>query len=333
MPAHILVMDRSNYDICMRRGVAGIPSAKEGSSSKDSINNALISRLCIVKENDYILFYITGEHSLYGIWQAEGSPFFDKSPLWPIDPSRPQLYPYRIRFKNTPYHYDVPLALHDIYDLCNKGKLWNFALKRASGSNAMFSISDNEFRILLYEYSKINPYTNSKHLILEPYPIIISSLLDKICLNDNNQLKYEAGVMAYLLSDLTVGRHRDLFGNYTDYLCYSPTNTGREIDILLMFGNPLQPEQISSYDILELKRDIFDEKALSQLINYETWFLQNKASGDQKMIRSTAIARSFSQEVIGYVKMRKRIENKPIKLVEYSLTQEKQLKLKLLNDI
>lgn len=63
----------------------------------------------------------------------------------------------------------------------------------------MFSISDNEFRTLLYEYSKINPYTNSRHLILEPYPIIVSSLLDKICLNDENQLKYEAGVMAYLL--------------------------------------------------------------------------------------------------------------------------------------
>ena len=82
----------------------------------------------------------------------------------------------------------------------------------------MFSISDNEFRTLLYEYSKINPYTNSRHLILEPYPIIVSSLLDKICLNDENQLKYEAGVMAYLLSDLTVNRHKDLFGNYTDYL-------------------------------------------------------------------------------------------------------------------
>ena len=130
----------------------------------------------------------------------------------------------------------------------------------------MFSISDNEFRTLLYEYSKINPYTNSRHLILEPYQIIVYSLLDKICLND-------------------------------DYLCYAPTNTGREIDILLMFGNPLQPDQISSYDILELKKDIFDEKALSQLINYETWFLQNKASGDQKMVRSTAIAHSFSQEV------------------------------------
>ena len=50
------------------------------------------------------------------------------------------------------------------------------------------------------------------------------------------------------------------------------------------------------------------------------------------MVRSTAIAHSFSQEVIDYVKMRKRIENKPIKLVKYSLTQEKQLKLELLNN-
>ena len=75
MPAHIFVMDRSNYDICLRRGVVGIPSAREGIRAKDSTNNALISRLCIVKESDYILFYITKEHKLYGIWQADGSPF------------------------------------------------------------------------------------------------------------------------------------------------------------------------------------------------------------------------------------------------------------------
>ena len=41
MPAHIFVMDRSNYDICLRRGVVGIPSAREGSRAKDSTNNAL----------------------------------------------------------------------------------------------------------------------------------------------------------------------------------------------------------------------------------------------------------------------------------------------------
>lgn len=303
-------------------------------AKEDSNNNTLISRLCIVKENDFVLFYITGEQVLYGIWQVDGSPFFDESPIWPIKPSYPTVYPYRIRFKNTSYHYNIPLKLHDIYDLRNEGKIWSFSLSRANGNipNSMLSISDSEFRILLYEYSKLNPYTNPRHLISEPYPIISSPLLDKIFLNSKNQLKYEGGVMAYLLSDLTVGKHTELFGNYTDYLCYAPTNTGGEIDILLMFGNPLQQDQISSYDILELKQDKFDEKALRQLINYETWFLQNKASGDQKMVRSTAVARRFSQEVIDYVKMRKRIENKPIKLVKYSLNQEKQLKLELLNN-
>lgn len=327
MPAHIFVMDRSNYDILPAPWRCRHSICKRRSRAKDSTNNALISRLCIVKESDYFFFILRKSTNSMASGKLMVLLFLMNPVFWSDD-----LYPYRIRFKNTPYHYDAPLELHDIYDLRNEGKIWNFSLNRASGTNVMFSISDNEFRTLLYEYSKINPYTNSRHLILEPYPIIVSSLLDKICLNDENQLKYEAGVMAYLLSDLTVNRHKDLFGNYTDYLCYAPTNTGREIDILLMFGNPLQPDQISSYDILELKKDIFDEKALSQLINYETWFLQNKASGDQKMVRSTAIAHSFSQEVIDYVKMRKRIENKPIKLVKYSLTQEKQLKLELLNN-
>lgn len=49
MPAHIFVMDRSNYDICLRRGVVGIPSAREGSRAKDSTNNALISRIMYCK--------------------------------------------------------------------------------------------------------------------------------------------------------------------------------------------------------------------------------------------------------------------------------------------
>lgn len=322
MPAHIFVSDRKNFDICMRRGVVGIPSASPESRNRDATNDALISRMCVVKENDYLLFYIAKEHALYGIWQAEGTPFYDETEVW-ADRS----YPYRVRFKNSPYSYDVPLKLHDLLDLQNEGKLWNFILKRASGSNAMFSISENEFLVLLNEYSKINPYTPGRRQILEPYPVRDSGLLEKIHLDCSGQLKYEAGLMAYLLSDLTLGRHRALFGNYTDYLCYAPTNIGSEMDILLMFANPLQPGLISSYEILELKRDLFDEEALAQLIGYESWFLQKKVFGDQKMIRATAIAQRFSPKVIEYVHMRSRIERKPIKLVRYALDADGQLML------
>ena len=84
----------------------------------------------------------------------------------------------------------------------------------------------------------------------------------------------------------------------------------------------MKQEQIVSYDIIEVKRDEFDEDALKQLINYESWFLQKKVSGDMKMVRTTAIARSFSQSVIDYVEKRTRIEGKPIKLLQYSYASE-----------
>lgn len=90
------------------------------------------------------------------------------------------------------------------------------------------------------------------------------------------------------------------------------------MDFLLMYNNPLSTGQVVSYDIIEVKKDKFNEDALSQLISYESWFLQKKVAGDSNMVRTTAIAKSFSNDVIQYVSQRKRIENKPIKLLQYS---------------
>lgn len=72
------------------------------------------------------------------------------------------------------------------------------------------------------------------------------------------------------------GFYIDIFGNYTDYLSYVPTNLGKEIDILLMFGNPIH-SQIASYDIIEVKRSEFDSNALIQLIDYNRGFYKRKS--------------------------------------------------------
>lgn len=40
----------------------------------------------------------------------------------------------------------------------------------------------------------------------------------------------------------------DIFGNYRDFLCYVPTNLGKEMDVLLFFENPNNHE-IVSYDM------------------------------------------------------------------------------------
>lgn len=121
--------------------------------------------------------------------------------------------------------------------------------------------------------------------------------------------------MTYLNYAFAAGKFKDIFGNYTDCLCYVPTNLGREMDILLMYEHPKNHDLILSYDIIEVKKDEFDKDALTQLIDYESWFLQKKVSGDMKMLRTTAVAKSFSTEVVDYVKKRRMFENKPIKFI------------------
>lgn len=322
MPAHIFVLDETNYQVCIRKGLIGLPEAQAGSCNENAVNDALLSRLMIIKDGDYILFYITGVKELRGVWRAVGSPFCDRTPVW-----EDKLYPFRLRFDSTQFSFSNPLKLNDIYDLRNAGKIWTFALNRSSGTNAMFSISNEEFQILLMEYIKINPFNLKKNIIMEPYPVKPANLLDHIQTKEDLQPRYEASLMGLLLNGFVEGNFKEIFGNYTDYLSYVPTNLGTEIDILLMYGNPQSVQQTMSYDIIEVKLDRFDGKVLKQLIGYESWFLQKKVHGDQNMLRTSAIAHRFDDEVVAYVRNREKYEGKLIKLLQYENSRDQELML------
>lgn len=317
MSVHIFTVSEENYITCLERGIVALPEPKEG-RTHDNIFDGLLSRLCGVKENDYVLMYVIKTKCLCGVWQVEGEPFYEETPVW-----EDRLYPFRCRIRWSNYNFANPLKLDDINDLRNAGKIWTWALERPTGSNSMFSISDAEFSVLLIEFFKINPFTVQRGIIHQPYPYRNNNLLQQLHITNNP--KYEFTVMALLNNGFSLNRYTDIFGNYSDYLCYVPTNLGKEMDFILMFNNPMKKEIVASYDIIEVKRDEFDEDALKQLINYESWFLQKKVSGDMKMVRTTAIARSFSQSVIDYVQKRTKIENKPIKLLKYSYTEELKL--------
>lgn len=304
-------MDEDNFEICARKGLVGIPEPKSG-RNENSVFDAMLSRLSMIRENDYILMYIIGTKELRGVWKADSAPFYDTVPVW-----TDRLYPFRCRIKISEYCFDKALLLNDITDLRNNNRIWTWSLQRATGTNAMFSISNHEFEILINEFLKINPFSQNTWRIVEPYPYHDSNFIEQVH-TKNSQLKYESSVMTYLNYSFASGKFKDIFGNYTDYLCYIPTNLGREMDILLMYEHPKNFDLILSYDIIEVKRDEFDKNALAQLIDYESWFLQKKVSGDMKMLRTTAVAKSFSDEVVDYVKKRKMFENKPIKLLKYN---------------
>ena len=310
MAVHIFTVSEDNYKVCIEKGLVAIPEAKEG-PRHDNIVDGLLSRLAGIKEDDYVLMYVIKSKTLHGVWQVEGSPFYEETPVW-----QDRLYPFRCRIKWSKYNFQNELKLDDINDLRNMGKIWTWALERSTGTNSMFSISNGEFRTLLTEFMKINPFSTQKGRILQPYPYHDFNLIENLHFQ-NDSPKYEYTIMALLNSEFAKGSYTDIFGNYSDYLCYVPTNLGKEMDFMLMYDNPLSEGQVVSYDIIEVKRDEFNLDALRQLISYESWFLQKKVSGDSNMVRTTAIAKSFSADVIQYVMQRKRIENKPIKLLQY----------------
>lgn len=43
MPAHVFVLDDNNYNICIRRGLVGLPEASEDSRNEHATNDALLS--------------------------------------------------------------------------------------------------------------------------------------------------------------------------------------------------------------------------------------------------------------------------------------------------
>lgn len=323
MAVHIFVVDEKNYALCKRKGLAAIPD-----SDNANINDALLSRMAMIRKDDLILFYITGGiKELRGVYKVLELPFYDYTEVWDKT-NKGNVFPYRIRIDNWDYNFENSVKLSDVYDLRDQGLIWTFSLRRANTNttNAMFSISNTEFKCLLDIYFKKNPIIRQPEQIREPYPYFKPNIVDKLTLLDTNEPKYEYTLMALLLSRLANGDFQDMFGNYNDYLAYVPTSFEKEIDILLITNNPFDKDKVLSYNILELKRDRFDEKGLSQLLQYEEWFLNKKVNGDYNMLRTTAIAKSVTPGVIDYLKKRKEYENKTVTILEYT-NSDNELKL------
>jgi len=328
MAVHIFVVDEKNFDTCIRHGLAGMPK-KTGNPSRDAnTNEGLLSRMAIVKKNDLVLFYISKLKELHGVWKVLEYPFYDETHVWENEDGT-TIYPYRVRIDNTEYNFMNPIKLNDLYDLRDNGVLWTFSLIRPNGTpNSMFSITNTEYEEIQNLFLKINPFYTQPKQIREPYRYFEPNLRNQLCFDENLKPRYEYTLMALILNGFAHSQYKDIFGEYNDFVSYVPTSFGKEMDILLLYNNPLVPKQTLAYNIIEVKRDMFDEDGMKQLLQYEDWFFMKKVNGDYNAIRTTAIASGFSDKVKDYLKKRKEYEGKEVLLLNYSVNQERELILK-----
>lgn len=323
MPAHIFVVNDINYEICIQEGLAGIFKL----DSKQT-NELILSHMLLLREGDPVLFYIKGRQELQGIWRVAGAPFYDTTQVW-----KDRLYPYRVCIQAMEGHvFGNPLKLSDIYLLRDAGRVWNFHLMRNQRSpNAIIEITNAEFDAIYNEFLKINPGGGTRAETTPRRTYSGSSLLEQLSFQNSKRgvisPQFESTIMALLAKGLSEHNTIPAFCGYKDYIAYVQTDWGKEIDALLIYEHPFKEGQITSYDLIEVKKDRFGEDGLMQLLNYEAWFTQKRTNGDRNMVRSIAIAKSFHPEVIHYLEKRKKYENKQVLLFEYSIPTSYTLQL------
>lgn len=316
MGAHIFLASRENYEVCIRRGVYGcvMPTAERNKAE-------VIAGIFSIRPEDLVFFYVKNK-GIHGLWKVVGEPYFDETRIWADEQ---QLFPYRFSFEPTIGYFEKPILLSDVLDLRDKGRIWTFDLNPVQQKN-QYKITVNEARELLRLLLRNNPIPKLSSEIVDAYsPEKPSKIGVELPADKNGRIRYEGWLNAWFMLSLAMGRFKDLFGDYAEFLNLVPTTFNKVMDIFLTHVATIDSiEVLYKYTCIELKTDRATEQDLTQILRYADWLARKLASGDDNMIQSILVARTFADAVIDYVENRRRIEERGVRLISYSLINNNQ---------
>jgi len=289
------------------------------SQDLERINSEIIAGFEGIKPGDFVFFYVRNI-GVYGLWKATCLPFFDKTNIWH---EKDQDYPYRVCFEPSIRSFPRPIALSDILDLQDKGKIWTFDLSamRLKNHNPITADENKELiRLLL----RNNPIFQSVKKIPKPYPPKDISLPITLATDKNGRIKYEGYLNAWFMQSFVSGKLKEIIGDYADFLNYVPTSFNKVMDIFLTHVTSVDGVDIlHNFTCIELKTGVGTEDDLNQIIKYESWLIRKLAGGDNEMVQSILVASDFQDKVLEYVQKRRMIEEKTVRLLKYQVNDQK----------
>ena len=329
MGYHIFLAGEDNFDICVERGVYGSPESR-GSVKSAQLNAEIISSFAAIKAGDFAFFYVKNR-GVYGLWKVASEPFYDTTPVW-ADASA--IYPFRVCFEPVVRKFSTPVAMADILDLRDKGKIWTFDLGAMTRKNH-YPITTDEGKELIRLLLRNNPVFVRPDVIHQPYrpakgtPLPLSFDCDK-----GGRLRYEGYLNAWFMRAFAGGRLKEMIGDYRDYLNYVPTSFNKVMDIFLTHVTTIDSVDIlHKFTCVELKTGTILEEHLNQIIKYESWLTRKLADGDSEMVQSLLVGFEFDEKVLEYWRKRKTIEEKTVRLIRYRVNPGKtDLVLQEIND-
>jgi hypothetical protein len=314
MASHIFLVTQGRFPTCLKYGVYGGIS-----HHLERINSEVIAGFQAIKPGDFIFFYVKNV-GVYGLWRATTQPFFDKHDIWR---DKEQDFPYRVCFEPTIRQFSKPISLSDILDLRDKGKLWTFDLGTI-GKKSHHPITTDEGKELIRLLLRNNPISQPTDLIPEPYMSNGVALPLSLNTDRKGQIKVEGYLNAWFMQQFSKGNLKDVVGEYHDFLNFVPTSFNTVMDIFLTHVTKLDSVDIlHKFTCIELKIGLSTEKDLNQIIKYENWLTRKLANGDNEMVQSILVAFDFQDKVLEYVRRRKIIEEKTVRLLKYRVTEKR----------
>jgi hypothetical protein len=319
MGYHILLTKLDNFKVCVERGVyGGIYST--GSPKSEQMNSEVIAGFAGIKIDDFAFLYVKNV-GLYGLWKVTCDPFYDDKPVW-NDPK--QTFPYRICFVPVVREFGNPIALSDILDLRDKGKIWTFDLATFT-KKSHHPITTDEGKELIRLLLRNNPIYVPTKPTPNPYmPEAKRPLPIQLDCSKKGHLSYEGYLNAWFMQAFARGKLKEIIGDYSDFINHVPTSFNKVMDIFLTHVTNIDGVDIlHKFTCLELKTGTVTEEDLNQIIMYENWLIRKLAQGDSQMVQSILIGFDFDEKVLGYRDKRRVIEEKVVRLIRYRVDKEK----------
>ena len=316
-----------------RVGIAAINDPGLGNNAQaNSGRQKAIAEIAGISPGDRIFFRLgrSSHHptQIVGLFRATSKPYFDSSPLFPgakvVGKKLP--LPLRVEFEHL-RHYPNPVDIEHLWLSKERGRLWTIQQARGDvmGRHACVSITSEEADLIIRMLEANNPvYGTSanyasqriaagmKKIKKQSLPIDLTET-SGVRNPTPGRLHYEASLESLLIKELCYGMHQDLFGNFTEVIPFVATGAQTELDILL---SKHEDRHLLWHQILELKAHTFSEGELRKVIDYEKWILNTRCE-NVLQVHSVGIGYDFEDEVIAFVKNRKKYKDRPIPLIKY----------------
>jgi len=310
MGNHIFVVSKKNFQTCLDRGLCGGIDHRN-----ERIRAEVIAGFEGIRKGDFVFFYVKGE-GLYGLWKVISNAFYDEDFVW----SNPDyVYPYRVCIEPTLRGFPKAVDLSDIYDLKDKGRIWTFDLGTIA-KKSHYPITTGESKEFIRLLLRNNPISEPVGHVKNSYRPKSTEITIGYETNSEGHLQYEGYLNAWFMSTFAKGKLRELIGDYHDFLNYVPTSFNTVMDIFLTHVTKVDGVEIlHKFTCIELKTGICKSRDLEQIVKYEDWLGRKLADGDTEMIQSILVGYDFSPKVLDYIRNRRKIERKTVRLVKYQV--------------